>query len=148
MKSITSIKQSAIQEKWFLVDAKGQRIGIIASKVAELLMGKNNPLTKAYHKPSSHVIVLNAGKIDFTTKRGITKFYKSYSGYPDGLTQINLENTYALHPERPIENAVKGMLPRTKRGDMMIANLKIYVDDQHIHQAQQPEVINLKNFKV
>src|SRR6185369_402578 len=105
MKSITSIKQSEIKEKWYLVDATGQRIGTLASKVAELLQGKADPLARRYHKPMTKVVVVNAGKIDFTEKKGVSKFYKSYSGFPGGLRQVDLNHTFAKFPTRPIENA-------------------------------------------
>jgi len=148
MKSVSSVKQSEIKEQWYLVDAAGQRIGVLASKVAEILMGKNNPLMKSYHKPANHVVIINAKNIDFTAKRAITKFFKNYSGYPGGLRFTNLEETHAKDPGKPLEQAIKGMLPRSKRGDLMFGNLKIFADDKHIHEAQKPEVVNLKKFKV
>lgn len=147
MKSVTSIKQSDIQEKWYLVDATGYRIGNLASKVAELLQSKNNPMVREYHEPMTKVIVINASKIDFTEKRGMTKFFRSYSGYPGGLRFISLEEIFKTHPEKPIEIAVKGMLPKTKRGRAMIANLKVFANETHPHEAQQPEVIDLRNTK-
>ena len=148
MKSISSVKQSEIQQKWYLIDATGQRIGTLASKVAQLLIGKNDPKMRPYHKPMAKVVVVNAGKIDFTFKRGMTKFYKSYSGYPDGLSFSSLENTFKKFPTRPLENAIKGMLPKTKRGDLMLGNLRVYADNTHPHEAQKFEVIDVKNFKI
>jgi len=148
MKNIASVKQSEIEEKWYLVDARGQRIGRLASIVAELLQGKNNPLVRSYHIPMVKVVVINATKLDFTEKRGITKFYKSYSGFPGGLRFINLKDLSKEIPERPIENAIKGMLPRTKRGDEMMANLKIYSTETHPHVAQNPEVVDIKSIKL
>ncbi|SRR5260221_7971618 len=147
MKSITSVKQSDITEKWYLVDASNQRIGTLASKVAEILQGKNNPLMRNYHKPMNKVVIVNAGKIDFTYKRGITKFYKNYSGYPGGLKFTNLEETFKKHPERPLEIAIKGMLPRTKMGDVMLGNLRVYADDKHAHTSPM-ETIDIKNFRL
>jgi large subunit ribosomal protein L13 len=148
MKSVASISKSKIEEKWYLVDAEGKRIGLIASKVAELLLGKANPLVKKYHNPNVKVVVINAEKIDYTPKRGLTKFYKSYSGFPDGLRFRNLDEIMKAKPELPIVSAVKGMLPRTKRGDEMIVNLKVFAGSEHPHQAQKPEVVNIKNLKL
>jgi large subunit ribosomal protein L13 len=148
MKSITSIKQSEIAEKWYLVDAAGQRIGIVASKIAELLQGKVNPLYKRYHKPSTKVVVVNVGKIDFTAKRGMTKFYKSYSGFPGGLKFTDLNEMFKAHPERPLESAVRGMLPKTKSGDVMFSNLRIYIDNKHVHEANSPEKVDIKKLKI
>ncbi len=148
MKSVTSVKQSEIEEKWYLVDARGLRIGRLASTVAELLQGKNNPKMRNYHKPMNKVVIINASKIDFTEKRGMTKFYKSYSGYPSGLRYVSLEDLIKKFPAKPIEAAVKGMLPRTKRGREMLANLKIFGDENHDHEAQKPELINIKEIKL
>lgn len=148
MKSVTSIKQSEVQERWYLVNAEGLRIGRIASVVAELLQGKNDPKVRSYHKPMTKVVVTNAGKIDFNEKKGTTKFYRRYSGFPGGLKFENLKSTSHRLPIKPIRNAVAGMLPKTKRGREMIANLKVYADDQHPHEAQKPEVINIKELKL
>ena len=148
MKSITSVKQSEIKEKWYKIDATGQRIGTLASKIAELLQGKNLPLMRSYHKPMNKVVVINAGKIDFTVKRGMTKFYKSYSGYPGGLRFSPLSETFEKFPERPLTLAVKGMLPRTKRGEAMLVNLKVFAGEEHPHEAQKPEEIKIKNFRL
>lgn len=148
MKTVSSISQKEIQEKWYVVDATGRRIGILASKVAELLQGKNNPKVRRYHDPKVKVVVINASKLDITPKRGLTKFYSSYSGYPDGLKFNNLEDLMKTHPDRPIELAVKGMLPRNKMGEVMLANLRIFAGAEHPHAGQQPEAINIKTLKI
>ncbi|MBE0573487.1 50S ribosomal protein L13 [Candidatus Dojkabacteria bacterium] len=148
MKSVTQIKQSDIKEKWYLVDASGMRIGNLASKVAEVLQGKNNPLVRRYHKPLNKVVVINAKNIDFTFKRGMSKFYKNYSGFPGGLKFTNLEETFTKHPERPIEIAVKGMLPKNKRGDDMFNNLKVYADENHPHTPQEIEKLDIRNIRI
>lgn len=148
MRSVTSIKQSDIQEKWYLIDARGARVGKLASVAAQLLQGKNDVMKRDYHKPMTKVIIINAKEIDFTDKRGLTKFYKSYSGFPGGLRYVSLRDLNKKHPAKPIESAIKGMLPRTKRGDMMLVNAKIYADNMHKHEAQQPETIDLQSFKI
>src|SRR5512145_3039161 len=98
MKSTTSISQNEIKEKWYLVDAKGKRIGVIASKVAELLLGKGDPLIKDYHEPKVKVVIINAASIDYTPKKGMTKFYRNYSGYPDGLRFRSLSEVMRTQP--------------------------------------------------
>jgi len=148
MRSITSIKQSDVREKWYLIDARGARIGRLASAAAQLLQAKNDVMARAYHKPMVKVVITNAEKIDFTEKRGMTKFYKSYSGFPGGLRYVSLEKLSEKHPAKPIEAAIKGMLPRTKRGQDMMANLRIYNNDEHNHQAQELVKIDLQNFNI
>ncbi len=148
MKNINRVSQSEIKEQWYLVDASGVRIGRLASKVAELLQGKNDVLKREYHKPMTKVIVINSDKLDFTAKRGMTKFYKSYSGFPGGLRFETLSELVEKKSDRPIMNAVKGMLPATKRGDEMLANLKVFSGEEHPHTAQTPTVINIKELKL
>ena len=148
MKSITSVKQSDIKEKWYIIDARGARIGRLASITAQLLLGKNDVLKRDYHEPMTKVVIINADKLDITEKRGMTKFYKSYSGFPGGLRYASLKDLSAKHPEKPIESAIKGMLPRTKRGADMMANLRIYAGEDHKHQAQELEKIDLQNFNI
>jgi large subunit ribosomal protein L13 len=148
MKSVSSISQNDITEKWYLVDATGSRIGVLASKVSELLQGKNNPKVKKYHDPKVKVIVINTNNLDVTPKRGLTKFYSAYSGFPGGIKFSNLEDLMRSDSTKPVTLAVKGMLPRTKRGEAMLANLKVFTGSEFPHEAQQPEVINIKNLKL
>jgi large subunit ribosomal protein L13 len=142
------ISQKQIEEKWYLIDAKGHRIGRIATLAAELLLGKNNPLVRKNLQPNAHVVVINAGKIDFTPKRGFSKFYKSYSGYSGGLSFESLEEKFEKNKTFPIENAVKGMLPKNKRGNAIYTNLRVYEDDSHPHEAQKPEKIDISVYKL
>ena len=148
MRSVTSVKQSELKEKWYLVDAKGQRIGRIATVVAQVLQGKNDPKSRNYHKPMNKVVIINASKIDFTEKKGLTKFYHSYSGFPGGLRFMRLDELMVKFPNKPIEFAIKGMLPHTKRGREMMANLRVFRDETHEHSAQTPEVININEIKL
>jgi len=143
MKKVLSIKQSEIIEKWYIVDAANKRIGTLASKVATLLMGKNNTLARSNLKPLNHVVIINSVNIDFTPKRAITKFYKNYSGFPGGLRFTSLEDLHKKHPAFPIESAIRGMLPKTKRGEEMFSNLRVYPGADHKHTAQNPEIVNL-----
>lgn len=148
MRSVTSIKQNELSERWFLVDAKGQRIGRIASIVAEILQGKNDPKARSYHKPMNKVVIINAKKIDFNEKKGMTKFYKTFSGFPGGLRFVRLDELNEKFPAKPLESAVKGMLPHTKRGREMMANLRVFAGAEHDHEAQTPEVININEIKL
>lgn len=140
----TSVKKNQIVEKWYTIDVNGVRIGKAASRVAELLLGKNNPLIKAYLDPQVKVVVVNAEKVDFTPKRGMTKFYRTYSGYPGGLKVISLEEQFKKDPVKPIEHAIKGMLPKNKRGKAIFTkNLFIYSGETHPHDAQKPEAVKI-----
>ena len=141
------INQSTIEEKWYVVDAKGHRTGRVATIVAELLLGKNNPLVKDYTIPKNKVIVLNADKIDITEKRSISKFFKYYSGYPGGLRVEDLKTTIEKFPTRPLEKAIKGMLPKNTRGREIYRNLFTYASAEHPHEAQKPEIVNIKETK-
>lgn len=148
MKSITQVSQKDILEKWYQIDARGMKIGRLASILAELLQGKNNPLMRDNLKPMNKIIVINADKLDIPEKKGVTKFYKFYSGFPGGLRYLNLRDQFKKDPTYVIEKAVKGMLPKTKRGSEMIANLKIVAGESHNHQAQSPEVLNIRELKI
>src|SRR5688572_24344081 len=116
-----SISQNEINEEWFLVDAAGLRIGDLASKVAELLLGKTDPKVRANLDPRKKVVVVNSEKLDVTPKKTFMKFYKRYSGYPGGLKVEDLGTLQARKPAAVIEHAVKGMLPKNKRGNAIFA---------------------------
>lgn len=143
-----SISEKDIKEKWYMIDAKDQRIGRIATIAAELLLGKNDPMVRDYTDPKAHVVVINADKIDFTEKRGFSKFYKKYSGYPGGLTFDSLEEKFAKDPTFPIMNAVKGMLPKNRRGRKIFTNLRVVVGSEHVHEAQKPQNIDITTYKL
>ncbi len=141
--------QNEIKEEWYVIDAAGQRIGRVASVSAELLLAKNNPLMRDYIHPKVKVIIINAEKLDIPKKKLFQKEYTTYSGYPSGLKIKSLEEVMAKDPRKVIERAVKGMLPKNKRGNSIYAsNLFVYVGDEHKHEAQKPLEINVKEFKV
>jgi large subunit ribosomal protein L13 len=147
--SISSIKQSEIEEKWYLVDVEGRRMGTTASLIAELLLGKTNPKVKAYHNPNVKVVVINTDKISFTQKRGFSTFFKRYSGYPGGLKYISLEEQMKKDSRKVMGTVIKGMLPKNKRGNKIFSeNLKIYASENHPHEAQKPEKIDLAKLKI
>jgi large subunit ribosomal protein L13 len=141
-------KQSEIAEKWYLVDAKGQRLGVVASKIAELLLAKDQPIMRDNLTPKNKVVVVNAGDLDVTARKSDMKVYTRYSGYPGGLTKSTLKEMINRFPERPLEKAVRGMLPRGKRGNHIFAsNLYVYAGADHKHEAQNPVLVDLKAVK-
>jgi large subunit ribosomal protein L13 len=143
------IRQSDIKEKWYLVDAKGLRLGNIASVVAQLLLAKDNPLIRDYLMPKNKVVVINAEKFDYTPKKGLTKFYKRYSGYQSGLKVETLDSLIMRRPTEPLRKAIKGMLPKNSRGRAILAqNLFIYAGGEHPHTAQKPVIVDIKKLKL
>ena len=138
-----SAKKEDIQRKWFLVDADGKILGRLASEVAKILRGKHKPIYTPHVDTGDHVIVINAGKIQLTGNKRREKFYAWHSGYPGGFKSILAEKLLAQKPQRVIEIAVKGMLPKNKLGRAMFKKMKVYARADHPHQSQQPEVLEL-----
>jgi len=133
-----------IQRQWWVVDAEGQTLGRLASKIAPILRGKHKPTFSTHLDTGDYVIVINCEKLVVTGNRLDDKKYYNYSGYPGGLSEITLRDQLEKHPERVIEAAVKGMLPDGPLGRAMFKKLKVYVGNQHPHEAQQPQVLSLK----
>jgi large subunit ribosomal protein L13 len=131
-----SVKESDIERKWHVIDASGQTLGKLATSVARILMGKNKPIFVNNLDTGDYVVVINATKITVTGKKMKDKFYYRHSMYPGGLKSVSLETMLNTHPERVIEHAVKGMLPRNKLGRAMFKKLKVYPGDSHPHKAQ------------
>ncbi len=142
------INQTHIDEKWYVIDATGLRLGRIATIAAELLLGKNNPLVKDYLIPKNKVIITNASKFDSTPKRKMSKLYTAYSGYPGGLRVDSLEVILKRKPTQPLEHAIKGMLPKNIRGNEIFRNLFVYDSNEHPHEAQKPESVDIKKIKI
>jgi large subunit ribosomal protein L13 len=136
-------KKEEIQREWFVVDATGQTLGRLASTIAPILRGKHKPTYTPHLDCGDFVIVVNADKVQVTGRKMDQKFYYRHSGYPGGIKQISLRDQLNQHPERVIQAAVKGMLPKNKLGRQMIKKLKIYAGEEHPHQAQQPEHLEL-----
>lgn len=134
-------KESEIQREWFVIDASDQILGRLASKVAQVLLGKHKPTFTPGVQIGDNVIVLNAKKIRVTGKKMTEKMYHHHSGYPGGLKTISLKDQLAKHPDRVIRAAVWGMLPHNKRGRQIIKMLKVYADDEHPHEGQQPKAL-------
>lgn len=144
MRKTYSAKQKDIQPKWHLVDAEGQILGRLATEVAVLLRGKHKPTFTPHMDTGDFVIVVNAEKIQVTGKKVQDKLYRRHSGYPGGLKTQNLSDVAARHPERLIENAVRGMLPKGNLGRALLGKLKVVCGPEHPHEAQQPEPYSLK----
>jgi large subunit ribosomal protein L13 len=134
-----SVKKAEIQQEWFVVDAAGQNLGRLASKIATILHGKHKPVFSPGMDVGDFVIVINAGKVVVTGNKLVDKKYYRHSLYPGGLKETSLAKMLATHPTRVIEHAVKGMLPKNRLGRAMVKKLKIYAGDTHPHAAQQPK---------
>jgi large subunit ribosomal protein L13 len=132
-----------LQEKWFVVDAKGEVVGRLASRIASVLRGKTLPGFHPAVNPNTHVVVLNADKAILTGRKMKSKFYQTHSGYPGGFKQKSAEQMAATKPGEILRHAVKGMLPKSRLGDVLITNLKVYTGDKHPHSAQKPAAITL-----
>jgi large subunit ribosomal protein L13 len=131
--------QADIERRWFVVDATGQTLGRLASRVAAVLEGKHKPSYTPNLDVGDHVIVLNAARISVSRDKLETKLYIRHSGYPQGLREETLGQLLARRPEEVLRRAVKGMLPRNRIGAQQLRKLKIYAGGEHPHQAQQPE---------
>ena len=133
-------KQGEIVRKWFVVDASGQTLGRLASQVARILMGKENPQYTPFLDTGDHVIVINAEKVTTTGLKAEQKKYQHYTGYPGGLRSEDFRKRFARKPEMVIESAVERMLPKSKMGKQMLTKLNVYRGDKHPHEAQKPQV--------
>jgi large subunit ribosomal protein L13 len=130
-----------IARKWYLVDASGQTLGRLASRVARILTGKDNPRYTPFLDTGDHVIVINAEKIHVTGMRAEQKVYRHYTGHPGGLREEGFRKRFERRPQQVVQEAILGMLPKTKLGRSMGKKLKVYKGDKHIHQAQKPETL-------
>ncbi|HXI03477.1 MAG TPA: 50S ribosomal protein L13 [Candidatus Saccharimonadales bacterium] len=128
--------------KWYLVDAEGCTLGRLSTVVARHLIGKHRADYAPHKDLGDHVIVVNAGKVNVTGRKRDQKIYRWYTGYPGGLKELPLRKALVSHPERVVEWAVQGMLPKTRLGSRMIRKLKVYAGAQHPHEAQRPEPLD------
>lgn len=134
-----AVRESDIDRRWFVVDATGQTLGRLATRVARVLGGKHKPTWSPHLDSGDHVIVLNAGRITVTSDKLETKRYIRHSGHPQGYKEETLGHLLARRPEEVIRRAVKGMLPHTRLGTQQLRKLKVYAGADHPHQAQRPE---------
>jgi large subunit ribosomal protein L13 len=139
--------EGEISRKWHVVDASGQTLGRLATAVARILSGKNNPRYTPFLDTGDHVIVINAEKIKVTGLKAEQKVYRRYSGYPGGLKEEDFRKRLERRPEQIVQEAITGMLPKTKLGRAMASKLKVYRGDKHPHAAQKPETLELKTAK-
>src|ERR1700753_198680 len=132
-----------ITRKWFVVDAAGKTLGRLGTEAAKRLACKKNPKYTPFIDMGDHVIVINADKVVLTGLKSQQKVYRRYTGFPGGLREESFTRLMARRPEKVIEDAIKGMLPKSKMRRQMATKLKVYKGDKHPHQAQQPEVMEL-----
>lgn len=139
----TITKPTDVERTWYVVDADGQTLGRLAAKIAAVLRGKHKPGFSPSVDCGDYVIVVNADKIHVTGNKLEDKMYYRHSGYPGGLRELTLRDQLKRYPTRPVELAVKGMLPKNRLGRQMIKKLKVYQGAEHPHQAQQPVPLDL-----
>ena len=132
---------ATIERKWYVVDAEGKTLGRLASEIAKVLRGKNKPIFTPHLDMGDYVIVVNAAKVKVTGKKLSQKIYYHHSGYVGGMKETTLKKMLADKPERVIELAVKGMLPKGPLGRQMYKKLFVYAGPEHKHEAQKPEVL-------
>jgi len=136
-------KPEDIQRDWYVVDARGQTLGRLASEIARIVRGKHKPIYSPSVDVGDYVIVINAEKVLVTGRKLDQKMYHRHSGYPGGLKQVSLRRMLEEHPTRVVEHAVRGMLPKNRLGRKMAKKLKVYAGPEHPHEAQQPEPLEL-----
>jgi large subunit ribosomal protein L13 len=136
--------KNGISRNWHVVDAKDVVLGKLASKAAMLLMGKTKPLYTPFLDTGDHVIVINADKVRLTGRKEDKKVYRHFTGYPGGLVEKSFKRVRAERPVRIVEQAIQGMLPKTKLGKQMYRKLKVYAGDRHPHAAQKPAVLEIR----
>ena len=143
MKTTFMAKAAEVDRKWFIVDAEGKTLGRLAAEVAKVLLGKNKPIFTPHVDTGDFVIIINAEKVVLTGKKLVQKTYFRHSGYVGGTTFTTAGKMLADKPERMLELAVKGMLPKNTLGRQMFRKLKVYRGAEHPHAAQQPEVLEI-----
>ncbi len=135
--------EKEMQKQWHVVDAKGQILGRLATRVANLLTGKDKAIYTPFLDTGDHVVIINADKVRLTGKKLTDKMYRHHTGYPGGLREVAAGVLMARSPERVVQEAVFGMLPKTKLGRAMRKKLKVYRGEHHPHQAQRPSALAL-----
>ncbi len=138
-----SAKPAEVQRDWYLVDATDKTLGRLASEIARRLRGKHKPAFTPHVDAGDYIVVINADKIRLTGKKEQDKQYVWHTGYPGGIKSRNVAEVRARHPERLIEHAVRGMLPKNRLGRSMLKKLKVYAGSEHRHHAQQPQPLEL-----
>jgi len=138
-----SAKAESVERDWFLIDADGKTLGRLATEIARRLRGKHKAVYTPHVDTGDYIVVINAEKVKVTGNKAKDKMYYNHSGYMGGLKEINFEDLIQKAPERVIEAAVKGMLPKNPLGRAMYRKLKVYAGKEHKHTAQQPQVLEI-----
>ncbi|HTR96842.1 MAG TPA: 50S ribosomal protein L13 [Candidatus Acidoferrales bacterium] len=139
-----SAREADVQRRWLVVDAEGKTLGRLAAQVASVLKGKHKPIYTPHVDTGDHVIVINAAKVRLTGTKPVKKTYFHHTMYPGGATWTRLTEMLARHPERVVQKAVRGMMPKNRLGDAMFRKLKVYAGAEHPHEAQRPETWQLE----
>jgi large subunit ribosomal protein L13 len=137
-----SARKGEVERKWWLVDASGQTLGRLASRVATILQGKNKPTYTAHIDTGDFVVVINVDRIRISGRKLEQKEYFRHTGYPGGQKTTQMKEMFEKHPERVLMHAVKGMMPKNRLGRAQLRKLKIYAGAEHPHEAQQPEILS------
>lgn len=140
-----TVKLGDIQHDWYLVDADGQNLGRLAALIATRLMGKHKPQYSPHLDMGDNLVVINAAKVAITGNKLEDKKYYRHSGYPGGIKETSLREVMEQHPERALEHAVRGMLPKNRLNDDRMARLKVYAGAEHPHAGQKPKVLKGNN---
>jgi large subunit ribosomal protein L13 len=140
MRTTYMAKPQDIKRKWYIIDAAGRPLGRVATEAARLLRGKHKPIFTPHIDTGDHVLVLNASRVILTGKKAQQKFHYRHSGYPGGFKKIDYATMLAEKPEKAVYLAIRGMLPHNRLGRAMLKKLRVYPNDRHSHQAQQPMV--------
>ena len=138
-----SVKKEEVIKKWYVIDAKDKVLGRVATRAASILRGKHNPRFTPHVDMGDNVIILNADKAILTGSKALNKMYYRHSGYPGGLKETTYSEMMKKDPTFAMRNAIKGMLPRNRLGRRQLLNVKIYAGENHPHQAQKPELIEI-----
>jgi len=138
-----SAKADTVKREWYVIDASGKILGRLATEVARRLRGKHKPEFTPHVDTGDYIVVINAGKVKVTGNKGDAKLYQHYSGYQSGLKSLRLDDLRTRAPERIIETAVRGMLPKGPLGRTMFRKLKVYAGNEHHHSAQQPKALEI-----
>jgi len=144
MNKTYSAKPGEVEQKWWVVDANSKVLGRLATRIADILRGKNKPHYTPHIDTGDFVIVINAEKVRLTGRKLAQKKYYRHSGYPGGIRETTAEEMIEKHPERVIQHAVKGMLPKNKLNRHLLKKLKVYTGSNHPHEAQKPETLEIK----
>ena len=138
-----SVNKERVLHDWYLVDADGKTLGRLSTQIANRLRGKHKPEFTPHVDTGDYIVVINADKIHVTGKKETDKFYYHHTGFPGGIKSVALGKMREKSPEKILENAVKGMMPRNRLGRAMLSKLKVYAGNSHPHSAQQPRVLEL-----